>query len=73
MLFGMEWSFQMGRQETEGHSRTHPKLSKWLLRVAVHDAWEPGQAVSKSSSLEEVSAVCSGTVVFMAHLGLQGK
>jgi len=33
-----------------------PKLSKLELRVAVHDAWEPGQAVSKPSSLEEVPA-----------------
>ena len=56
MLFGKEWSSQMSRQETEGHLRTHPKLLKLELRVAIHDAWELGQAVSKPSSLKEVPA-----------------
>ena len=67
MLFGKERSSQMGRQETEGHSRTHPELSKLELRVAVHDAWELGQAVNKSSSLEEVPArlQCVCLAVFM--------
>ena len=46
----------MSRQETEGHLRTHPKLLKLELRVAIHDAWELGQAVSKPSSLKEVPA-----------------
>lgn len=66
-MFGKERSSRMGRQETEGHSRTHPKLSKLELRVAVHDAWELGQAVNKPSSLEEVPAhlQCVCLAVFM--------
>lgn len=66
----MEWSSQMGRQETEGHSRTHPKLSKSELRIAVHDAWEPGQAVSKPSSLEEGPGRWRWTAVFTFSPGL---
>lgn len=50
-----------------------PKLSELELRVAVHDAWEPGQAVSKPSSLEEGPAVRCEIVVFTSHLGPQGK
>nr|XP_005910670.1 PREDICTED: protein HEG homolog 1 [Bos mutus] len=68
MLFGKERSSQMGRQETESHSRTRPELSKLELRVAVHDAWELGQAVNKPSSLEEVPArlqcVCLAVFTF---------
>lgn len=46
----------MGRQETEGHLRIHPKLCKSVLSIAVHKAWDPGQAMSNPSSLEEVPA-----------------
>lgn len=44
-------------KKRRGSFETHPELSKLELRVAVHDAWELGQAVNKSSSLEEVPAV----------------
>lgn len=67
-MFGKERSSQMGRQETESHSRTRPELSKLELRVAVHDAWELGQVVNKPSSLEEVPArlqcVCLAVFTF---------
>ena len=67
-MFGKERPSQMGTQETEGHSRTHPELSNLELRVAVHDAWELDQAVNKPSSLEEVPArlqcVCLAVFTF---------
>lgn len=58
VLSSLEWkrSSPMGRQEAEGRLRTHPKLSKLERRAAVHDGREPGQAMSKPSSQEEVPA-----------------
>lgn len=56
LQFGMERSSPMGRQEAEGRLRIHPKLSKLERRAAVHDGREPGQAMSKPSSQEEVPA-----------------
>lgn len=54
-LFGMQWSSLMGRQEAEGHSGTRLKLCMPELSTgAVHEAWEPSQALSNPSSLEEV-------------------
>ncbi|KAK2091714.1 hypothetical protein P7K49_030998 [Saguinus oedipus] len=74
MLFGMEWSSQMGRQEAEGHLRTCPELCKVELRVAVHDAWEAGQPMSNPSSLEEVPASFQrDCAVYILTLDLQGK
>lgn len=73
-MFGMEWSSQMGRQEAEGHSRTHPKRSKLELRVAIHDAWEPGQAMSKASSLEKLPAPLQRDCrVYIPTLALQAS
>lgn len=65
----MKWSSQMGRQETEGHSRTHPRLSKLELKIAGRDAWEPGQAMSKPSSLEAAPIFSSGLQCLHSHLG----
>lgn len=60
-------------QTRKGRSFEDQPQAKLLLSLAVHDAWEPGQATSQPSSLEEVPELCSQTVVFLAPLGPQCK
>lgn len=68
-----ERSSQMGRQETEGHARTHPGLSKLELEIAGRDAWEPGQAMSKPSSLEAARPLAADCSVYILTLALSAN